>query len=394
MRGQSNMRFACAALGCLALAGQSAEPTRALTSDLELSGQQQLEFIRGLVFEWAPRERPVAGTTTPPVERGLSLAGREDLFAEHRWSQLPICQAALSDAVAVLRLAARQSHVVIVNEHHDSSRDRLFVGQLLRALKREGFQYYAAETFAPNHSVNHPGLAASDGMYLNEPVFGRLAESAKKLGYQLVSYEAGPEQDAAFVRLNPSVSQHDRRERLQVENLIKNLFSRDPDARVVIHVGHNHVRERNNRVFPDTKWMAQVLKEKTGIDPLTISQLSCRSDYSGDVISTNAQGSSEEGAVDLFLGHPRPVFRDGRPTWRRELGDRAIPVPAEYEMLQERVLIEAREVAASPGTVAVDRVLQYPGEHLHLMLPPGRYRVEAFPEHGAIEGRAIVVKVP
>lgn len=135
--------------------------------------------------------------------------------------------------------------------------------------------------------------------------------------------------------------------------MVTDLLSRDPKARVVIHVGHNHVREGYSRTFLETKWIAQfLLKDRTGIDPLTVSQLSCRADSSKDVISSRVEGSPDEVVVDLFLRHPRPVFQDGRPTWRRELGDRPVPVSAGFTSFRERVPIGARAVSASPGTVA------------------------------------------
>lgn len=129
--------------------------------------------------------------------------------------------------------------------------------ELLKKLKQKGYSYFAAETlFETDAKLNERGYPTKNsGAYINEPVYGDIVRTALKLGYKVAPYEA------AF-------SGPDARERGQAENLKNRIFQKDPQAKVLVHVGYGHNSEivRKN----GTKLMAGYLKEYTGIDPLTI----------------------------------------------------------------------------------------------------------------------------
>jgi hypothetical protein len=271
---------------------------------------------------------------------------------------------------------------------------REFVARLLEALRPQGYSIYAAETFSMFQPLDHQPVLGSDGWYSNEPIFGRTVQLARKLRYSLVAYEQTPEQAEKLAREQPSRSRDELREAGQAANLMKAIFATKPKAKVVIHVGHSHVRERK------APWsskplveMAELLKQSTGQDPLTISQLDCRS-ATAQVVLAGLRKAGEVGSpVDLFIGHPAPVFRDGRPAWRQDMGDRAVEVPALLNSGGERIIVEARPAAAGLGTTPVDSVLLYPGERLPLLLPRGRYRVDGFVEGGRVDVAPVVVEV-
>ena len=106
-----------------------------------------------------------------------------------------------------------------------------------------------------------------------------------------------------------------RREQSQADNLMAAIFTKNPEAKVVIHVGHGHVKERTESWSPDFMAMAQRLKAATGRDPLTISQTGCRSPTPGDVIAGRCPGEGDapnKTSVDLYVGHPAPAT--GRPS--------------------------------------------------------------------------------
>jgi hypothetical protein len=280
---------------------------------------------------------------------------------------------------------ARQTSIVIINEHHASPQDRHFVGRVLAALRPEGYTIYAAETFTRHDSLDHAGVLGSDGWYSSEPIFGRTVALAKSLGYRLVAYERTQQQEQE-ARATSSASAHltRMRERNQTDNLMDAIFKANPDARVVVHVGHGHVRERN---VPDesTPMMAELLKAATGRDPLTISQTSCRSGSDATVIAAADVGApAGASGVDFRVGHPDLKFEDGRPAWRRAAGDIPAAIPEPFVNVVERTIVEARPWGAPLGTVPLDSILLFAGEQLPLLLPPGSYRIDAFTKSGRI----------
>ena len=152
---------------------------------------------------------------------------------------------------------AKGQQLIMVNENHFYPNHRLFLTQLLPALKAEGFQYLALEalTKGEEQRLNRGGdIQFKTGFYTKEQRFVELIKTAQQLGLQLISYE----------------SARSDREVGQAENLYANTFEKDPKAKVIVYAGISHILEK-----PDNKgrkWMATVFKEKYGIDPLTISQ--------------------------------------------------------------------------------------------------------------------------
>ena len=326
-----------------------------------------------------------------------SAAGREDLIATAADNQRA-CVATGSDPILYTAERARITSIVIINESHAEPIQRHFVGQVLRALAAEGYSIYAGETFSYGEDLAHDDVLSDDGFYSNEPIFARTMRLAKVLGYKLVGYEETEEQNKASAAAHPELSRINRRETSQTENLMKAIFSDQPNAKVVIHVGDAHAWERRAPwAMSNSVWMAERLKEATGRDPLTISQIDCVSSAS-DVIVGEARlgkdGKIEAGSpVDLYVGHPALTFRDGRPAWRQEAGDKLAAVPSQFINMAERVMVEARPEGASLESVPIDRILLFPGEKLPLLLPPGRYRVDGFVSAGRIETAPAIVDV-
>ena len=56
----------------------------------------------------------------------------------------------------------------------------------------------------------------------------------------------------------------------QADNLYNKTFKKDPDSKVLVLAGIDHILEKPNK--NGKKWMAAIFKEKYPIDPLTISQ--------------------------------------------------------------------------------------------------------------------------
>jgi hypothetical protein len=332
---------------------------------------------------------PAHPLTAEMAAQTLSLFGREDLIAVTSGDYQPSGCAPLATAPALdvydeIIRRARLTSIIIVNESHERSRHRGFVTELVSRLRPLGYDTLAIEALsnAPASTPERylpavlskpelPFLQDEDGFYVSEAAFGRLGRQAKALGYRLLPYEFSEEDG-----LPANASRNDQiavREEGQASNLAS-FLRKLPATSLVIHVGYSHAAEV---LRPDgAKWMAARLKEKTGIDPLTISQTSCRG--GGNTTRLSALPSSEvAGAFDLLVDHPGERFTRGRPDWRREAGDGLVSIPSELHPTVGWRVIEARLSGEPVTTVPMDRVAIRPGEDIALMLPPGRYQLRA-----------------
>ena len=172
------------------------------------------------------------------------------------------------------------------------------------------------------------------------------------------------------------------REEGQASNLIERIFKREPQAKVLIHVGYSHAAEVALPTFgQDIEWMAARLKAKTGVNPLTIDQFRCAA--TGDALALSQSATDlPPGAHDIAIAHPATEFFRGRPQWRIDAGDIAIELPASLMVDDVRTLMEARYEAEPPDAIPIDRLLLEPRERLPLLLRPGAIRIEQFFEDG------------
>lgn len=303
------------------------------------------------------------------------------------------------DAIDEIVRRARDTRIVIVNEAHDSPRDRAFVLRVARALRPLSFSVLAAETFR-----NEPGVGGKPtaverliadgfvrrgtGFYTRDPVFAGYVREALRLGYRPLAYEQSSKQR----RPNDGIPE---REQAEADNLAAFLAA-NPTAKILVHVGYSHVAEapidggRHGKIA----WMASRLKHMTGIDPLTIDQTGlseivpgARAAWTlaaariGDRDAVLFAGKQPlvlgqyAGAVDLQVVHPRRAYRDGRPTWLTTLGGTSVAVPAKLLPTSGRRLIQAYAAGAPDDAVPLDQVLVEAGKPVPmLMLPPGPVR--------------------
>lgn len=343
---------------------------------------------------------PAPGAAPPPEGRARvgeeqlwAIVGREDrIVAEAK----PACAIANLDPLEAI--AAANAQIVIINEAHDSPRDRAFIADVAVRLAGLGYDTYAAETLAhpvaPRKPEDAPRLR--DGWYSQEPMFGALLRAVQREGYTLVAYEDGlPDVSGADF-----VDDINRREAAQASNLINRIFLDRRDAKVLIHVGYAHNDEEIAR-FPgsflrprEVRWMARRLKDILGVDPLTIDQTMFAAERPGVCVS-GAGGAALPPGRDLYIGHPALAFDRNRPTWRSETGARVTEVPRRLKRAGERVIVEVRDVADPVDAIPVDRILIDPGEDIPLLLPPGRYKTRAWLHAGGYTPDvAITVRPP
>lgn len=312
-------------------------------------------------------------------------------------------QATARPAIDEIVRRARQTSVVILNEAHFSPRDRAFALEVARALRPLGYTYLAAETFDtgldPTTSPSMTRLAAdgvvrrNTGFYTQDPVFAAYVREAVRLGYRPVAYESS----AAQTRRTSGIQ---GREDGQADNLMKVLFTREPHAKVLIHVGHGHVNEAPRRDTDGVEYfmMAARLKQLTGIDPLTINQTTLTDLQPGmrDAYAIAAAKAGKRDVVlidrdrplllgeapgtDLQVVHPARRYRYGRPTWLAALGGRPVAVPPGLLPTSGERLIQAFAADAPADAVPLDQILVTAGKPAaSLMLPPGPVRYATQP---------------
>jgi len=315
------------------------------------------------------------------------LLGRADLAAkkfETHYKAWPCPAAGISgnDVLKHIIDQARHTSVVIINEGHDKPRERAFIEALAKGLKPLGYDYFAAETFTNGwdevdvrNFKDEAFIRSKSGFYSNEPIFGREIRTIKALGYELVPYEqAWPENQDTSGTLTQRQS---RREEAQANNLVNAIFSKNKNAKVLIHAGGGHSQETLNSFGGKAiATMAMRLKLKLGIDLLTINQISCRGGADTVKLSRHPE-KMDEAAYDLYVDHPLMIFENERPTWRRENGEKDIPIPPAFLGKDEPVIVDAHYADEPYDAVPVDRILLGPGENLPLILLPGHYKVTA-----------------
>jgi hypothetical protein len=274
-------------------------------------------------------------------------------------------------------------------------------------LRELGFEYLAVETLTPftKKLVERGFPTRSSGYYSQEPVFGDFIRQSLRLGYQPIGYEAVMMPDGGA----DVTDQINHREAAQCKNLMRQIFSKNQQARVLIYVGYSHATE-DTRTLPDGReqaWMAARLKEATGLDPLTIDQtiqtergaiessselwrLAQTNGWLKQPVVFHYEDQSflvdgdYAGKVDMQVFHPATKLVQGRPDWLISLpGRQAVEIPAEVASKKTRVLVQAFYSQEPVDAVPVDQVLLDPETQTPvLILPAGEFRLVVQDETG------------
>lgn len=250
------------------------------------------------------------------------------------------------DAVDFISKQLPQRRLVMLNEAHHAPINRLFAIKLLDSLKKNGFKYLALETLSRNNTANKWGFPSiDDGFYLREPMYGELIRQAKIKGFELIAYD---ESDSECIP-PPDAHRfycHNIREQNAAKNIMK-VFKKDAKAKVFVLVGHDHnykdylLAQRKRRDGQKWKFLAIVLKEMSGFDPLSINQSDLMEralreyenplyrcvwlNFAPDkpvVLTKNGQSwikPEMEGMVDAYIFHPR-TSRETPYEWLTSLG--------------------------------------------------------------------------
>lgn len=286
--------------------------------------------------------------------------------------------------------------IVIVNEAHDSPEHRLFIAQLAKRLQEQGFKYYAFETLSEDSQQlerrTYPVL--STGFYSVEPEFGQLIRDALEMGYTPVAYEVVNLGTASVELPSDPDTQINNREQEQCDNLVDKIFKVDAEAKVLLHVGHDHAMEAERKAGDaEILWLAARLKQETGLDPLTIDQTTQLRRFpetqTEPTVFSSAKGQYYVGghfcdAVDIQVYHPPIVNKRGRPSWMFADKTRVlVEIPADLPANSESLLIQAFYEREGGQAVPADQIVVHKGHPWPvLLLRPARYQIVAQNEDG------------
>lgn len=226
------------------------------------------------------------------------------------------------DAVDAILERSSEHQIVMINEAHHAPQHRVLTYQLLEGLWEQGYRYLALEALAENaeHNLAIGYIPQSAGHFTKESIFANLLLYAQELGFQLVSYDYDFEVEGTTAE----------REESGARNLREKIFTQNPDAKAIIHVGYNHINEEG--------WLAHYLKESLGLDPLTINQTEIgeKSEqqyesesyawiiynhaFDAPIVLLNEAGefwSASPNEYNVNVIWPRTEYTQSRPEWAR-----------------------------------------------------------------------------
>ncbi len=210
--------------------------------------------------------------------------------------------------------------IIIINEAHTYPNHRTFTHSLLEGLYENGFRYLGIEALFDTIINERKYPVIESGYYTKEPEFGNFIYTALEIGFTLFGYDD---------------FKHNGKEReiAQARN-ISNFIEKNPNGKVLIHCGHDHVIEGKPNNPTWEKAMAGRLKEYTQINPFTINQTQFaeRSEkkYNHPIISLANQknpfvlidrdgnlfnGKKDNDQFDISVIHPETEYLNNRPNW-------------------------------------------------------------------------------
>jgi hypothetical protein len=224
------------------------------------------------------------------------------------------------DAQSEILKRSQLYRIVMFNEAHDIAQHRVLTYRMLSGLWKQGYRYFAAESLNSSASsqINKGYVTNNIGYYTRESIYANLVLKAKEIGFEIISYDMHKPS-----KLNTT----DERETNSALTIKEKVFDKDPNAKIIIHVGYSHINEE--------EWLASKLKSITNLETLTIDQTTRieRSNtefehptYTKAVnevglqepfifVKGNETWSSDPNKWDISIFWPRTGYLNGRPKW-------------------------------------------------------------------------------
>lgn len=293
------------------------------------------------------------------------------------------------NALPMIIEEAKKQRIVIISENHLKPQHRVFADKLIQELTKIGYEHLGLETFTSisnNNSLldstlisrGYPLNSPRTGVYTLEPQMGKLVRNAIKSNLRLFAYERSQKIDGKD------------RDEIQADNIIKYLKS-NPNSKIIILCGFHHAIESNIIKRGNSYWMAKYIKDKFGVDPITIyqdnftekhienehpvlktlhlSKPSVFVDETGQVLRISEH-------VDYEIIHPKTTYINGRPDWLYD-DERNKPLKIETNnlSLDYPIIVEAFSIGET-DSVPLDRIeLKHKYDKKVLILEPGEYRI-------------------
>lgn len=147
----------------------------------------------------------------------------------------------------------KESKIVMLNESHTLNSDREIAKAFLYKLKELKFDYITLEAIDYKNDYG----TFTDGFYTKSPYYQDLIKVAKELHFKIIAYEDTlPNSDYC------------KREKNQAQNIIRQVFSLNPNAKLFVYCGFDHIREDTNTCLKLAGWINKL----SGYNPIMISQ--------------------------------------------------------------------------------------------------------------------------
>ncbi|GHB60003.1 hypothetical protein GCM10008107_06530 [Psychrosphaera saromensis] len=224
------------------------------------------------------------------------------------------------DAISEILKRSQVYQVVMFNEAHDIAQHRVLTYRMLSGLWEQGYRYFAAESLNSLASLQiKKGYVTNPiGYYTRESTYANLVLKAKDIGFKIVSYD---------LHKPKKLNTIEERETSSALTIKEKVFDKDPNAKIVIHVGYSHINEED--------WLASKLKSIIGLETLTIDQTTrierSNTEYEHPTytkavksvellepfvfVKDNEVWSSDSNKWDISVFWPRTKYFNGRPKW-------------------------------------------------------------------------------
>lgn len=287
---------------------------------------------------------------------------------------------------------SRNSEIVILNEAHHNNSHKVFAESLLAGLYKNGYRLLFLETLSngklADTSLNKRKYpVVSSGFYSRNPQFGNFIRKALDIGFEIYPYET---------TAVPGSIDEDQRERDQANNIVK-ILENFPDYKALIYVGYGHNIE--GQMIGWGKTMAQLVKELTDNDPLTISQDRFTEKSSKilsppilaelDLIEPSIlldknklpyKTSNDNSWTDITVFHPLTKYKYEKPNWLFYDEKKVVPIDLEKIEIDFPIMLMAynNNDEINNEAVPLDIVeIQNKDEKAKLVLNKGKYVVRA-----------------
>lgn len=296
----------------------------------------------------------------------------------------------MKNAISEIIQIAKDKEIIIISESHLKPQHRIFAKQIIEGLSKHGFNHLGLETFTVNYDHEnqlldqelnkrgYPLASPFSGTFTMEPQMSNLVRSAFSHGYHFFGYERAKK-----------VPGKDREE-IQADNVVQYINNTNA-KKIILLCGWHHAIESDRLKRKQFFYMAKYIKDKTGIDPLTIYQdnFTEKSVYnehpilqkltieSPQVFMEGDQVAHISKEVDIEVIHPKTTYIDNRASWLFQTPNhKSYHIDTDTITMKYPIFVKAFLKTDQIDAVPIDIVeLRHQYERKPLVLPLGSYNI-------------------